>query len=116
MSGNSHPMLFPWKDRNGKQDIAERHHHQAVDDGAFIVLRAVGYESADEAQHIDSGIKKRINQTSCLIAKPELRAKEQREDSIHDIIPETLAHIGKGGGYQSFRMVFKHRKTVFIGL
>ena len=45
------------ENRHCKHYVAKGHYYQTADDGAFVVLCLVGYDTADEAQNVDSGIE-----------------------------------------------------------
>ena len=65
-------VLCGGHDGDGEEHIAQGHDDKAGADGALVVLRAVGDDTAHEAQHIDAGVEHRVDDTAGGIAQTEL--------------------------------------------
>ena len=93
---------------NSQQDIAYCHHHQTPCYRGFVVLGAVGNDTAYQTEHIDSCEEHGCNESALSVGQSELRTQEQCQYGIHDIVAKTLAHITEGCEQKPFRMVFEH--------
>ena len=102
------------EDGNGQDNVAHGHDNQAVDDGALVVLRAVGDDTADKAQDVDAGVEERVYERACLAGEAEFRAEEQNEDGVHDVIAETLAHVAQCRRNQAFGLILEHVFTFLV--
>ena len=107
-------VLRRGEDGHGEDGVACCHYDEAVDDGAFVVLCLVGYGAAYEAEDVDTGIEKRVDQRGCVAREPEFGAEEEHEHGVHDVIAEALAHIAQCCGNEAFWMVFKHKVIVSV--
>ena len=101
-------ILRRGQNRDGEHAVTERHDDQTADDRPLVILRAVGDQAADQTEHIDTGVEERVDQRAFLFAQTELRAEEEHQHRIHNVIAEALAHVAQGSGNQPFGMVFEH--------
>ena len=81
---------------DGEDSITYGHHYDTPYDGALVVLCAVGNDSARQSEHIYEEVKHREHDARHLVRDTELRADEQNQHGIHDVIAEALTHIAQG--------------------
>ena len=93
--------------RNGQQQIAEEHNHDA-DDYHLAIAPAVGSHASDEGKEIDGSQKPSVNLACRTSGKAEILTKKECKDSEHRVVTETFAGVGKGKCPQAFRLSFEH--------
>ena len=79
--------------RNRQHHIADGHGDQAGDDGALVVLQLVGDDTAGQSHHVDAEIEDGVDDGRHIVADAKLRAEEEQQYGIHNIVAEALAHI-----------------------
>ena len=82
---------------SGEDDVSASHNQKTRLNGCFVVLCAVGNDTANQAKDVDAAIKSGVDTRSDTVAQSELRAEEQNQDRIHNIVAETLTHIAQCG-------------------
>ena len=103
------------QNRNRQQHITGCHYHQTRLNGSLVVLRAVSDETTNQSQQIDTCIEYRVDSTADCLVQTELRAEEQYQHCIHNIVAKTLTHITQSSSQQTFGMSFEHNlKNVLV--
>ena len=95
------------EERNGQGHVTGRHDEQTDLDGAVVVLRPVGDQTAHQGQDVNAEIEERVDQAGRSVGQTELRDQEEQQHGIHDVVAEALTHIAESRGNQSLGMFFR---------
>ena len=96
-------------DGHGEDGVAQSHNDQTGNDSALEIACFISDKATHKAEDVDTGIEKRIDECGLVAAEAEFRAQEEHEDSVHDVITESLAHVAQRGRNKALGVVCKHR-------
>ena len=102
------------QDGNRQQHVTACHHDQARLNRTLVILLVVSDITTYQCQQIDTSVEYRIDSTADCLVQTELRAEEQHQHCIHNIVAKTLTHITQSSSQQTFGMSFEHNLKIVL--